>query len=587
MCLNNLIKFFFIICLFGCSNKDQNKPNILIFLSDDQGWGDLSFNGNSNLNTPNIDGIANNGAAFDRFYVSPVCSPTRAELLTGKFFIRSGVNGVTRGYERMNLDHILISDYFKEKDYRTGVFGKWHNGSQPPYHPNSRGFDEFYGFTSGHWGNYYDSVLENNGKITRGKGYISDDITNKAISFIKNSEKPFFTYISYNTPHSPMQVPESYLKDKDIVLKGRYSDKENIKKTMAALAMVENLDYNVGKVIDSLKKYKLYDNTIIIYFSDNGPNGNRWNNDLKERKGSTNEGGVRVPFFIQWPNKIPSGTKVAQISSVLDIFPTLIELTNNSSKIDFDGLSFNKYLQDEKLKDNKRKIFSYWNNKISVRNNRFILDNQDNLFDLKLDHKQELPVNNKFLSDFKRLKDAKSFWKKNIVDKYKDSIKRRPFTVNDKKSIYTHLPARDAEITGKLKRSSIHANCSFIENWKNEEDYIYWDIDVLESGLNNVELYYTLPKNSVGTEISVEYENQIINKELKTFYDPELEGSKKDIIKRIESYTKEFVSVNIGEINFKKGFSRLKVKTIKKIGKKSIDFRLLVLKKTSTNLKIY
>jgi len=343
-------------------------------LSDDQGWGDLSFNGNSNLNTPNIDGIANNGAAFDRFYVSPVCSPTRAELLTGKFFIRSGVNGVTRGYERMNLDHILISDYFKEKDYRTGVFGKWHNGSQPPYHPNSRGFDEFYGFTSGHWGNYYDPVLENNGEITRGKGYISDDITNKAISFIKNSEKPFFTYISYNTPHSPMQVPKSYLKDKNIVLKGRYSDKENIKKTQAALAMVENLDYNVGKVIDSLKKYKLYDNTIIIYFSDNGPNGNRWNNDLKERKGSTNEGGVRVPFFIQWPNKIPSGTKVAQISSVLDIFPSLIELTNNSSKIDFDGLSFNKYLQDQKLKDNKRKIFSYWNNKISVRNNRFILD---------------------------------------------------------------------------------------------------------------------------------------------------------------------------------------------------------------------
>jgi len=177
------------------------------------------------------------------------------------------------------------------------------------------------------------------------------------------------------------------------------------------------------------------------------------------------------------------------------------------------------------------------------------------------------------------LKDAKSFWKKNIVDKYKDSIKRRPFTVNDNKSIYTHLPARDAEITGKLKRSSIHANCSFIENWKNEEDYIYWDINVLESGLNNVELYYTLPKNSVGTEISVEYENQIIYKELKTFYDPELEGSKKDVIKRIESYTKEFVSVNIGEINFKKGFSRLKVKTIKKIGKKSIDFRLLVLKK--------
>ena len=579
-------KIFFLIILihlFGCERFDEQKPNILIFLTDDQGWGDLSFNGNSNLSTPNIDGIANNGAAFDRFYVSPVCSPTRAELLTGKFFSRSGVNGVTRGYERMNLDHSLISDYFKEKNYRTGIFGKWHNGSQPPYHPNSRGFDEFYGFTSGHWGNYYDPVLENNGEITRGKGYISDDITDKAISFIKNSKKPFFTYVSYNTPHSPMQVPDSYLKDKNIVLKGRYSDKEDVKKTEAALAMVENLDYNVGKVIDSLKKYKLYDNTIIIYFSDNGPNGNRWNNDLKERKGSTNEGGVRVPFFIQWPKKIPSGIRVSQISSVLDIFPTLIELTNNSSEIDFDGLSFKKYLEDQKLQDNQRKIFSYWNNKISVRNNRFILDNQNNLFDLKVDHQQEIVVNNKFTKEYNELKKAKNVWKNTVVDKYKKSIKRRRFTVNDIESVYTHLPARDAEITGDLKRSSIHANCSFIENWENKEDYIYWDVEVLSSGKSNVELYYTLPENSVGTEIAIEYEDQIIYKELKTFHDPKLQGYEKDIVKRIESYTKEFNKVTIGDIDFKKGSSVLKLKTSKKTAKNSIDFRLLVLKKRTLN----
>ena len=577
--MKKILLLIILIHLFGCERFDEQKPNILIFLTDDQGWGDLSFNGNSNLSTPNIDGIANNGAAFDRFYVSPVCSPTRAELLTGKFFIRSGVNGVTRGYERMNLDQSLISDYFKEKDYRTGVFGKWHNGSQPPYHPNSRGFDEFYGFTSGHWGNYYDPVLENNGEITRGKGYISDDITNKAISFIKNSKKPFFTYVSYNTPHSPMQVPDSYLKDKNIVLKGRYSDKENVKKTEAALAMVENLDYNVGKVIDSLKKYELYDNTIIIYFSDNGPNGNRWNNDLKERKGSTNEGGVRVPFFIQWPKKIPSGIRVNQISSVLDIFPTLIELTNNSSEIDFDGLSFKNFLNDQKLKDDQRKIFSYWNNKISVRNNRFILDNQNNLFDLKVDHQQEIVVNNKFSKEYNELKKAKNVWKNTVVDKYKKSIERRRFTVNDSESVYTHLPARDAEITGDLKRSSIHANCSFIENWKNKEDYIYWDVEVLSSGKSNVELYYTLPKNSVGTQIAVEYEDQIIYKELKNFHDPKPQGIQKDIIKRIESYTKEFTKVNIGDIDFKKGSSVLKLKTSKKTGKNSIDFRLLVLKK--------
>ena len=421
--------FFLLIQFFGCNDINDDNPNVLIFLTDDQGWGDLSINGNPNLKTPNIDQIAKNGARFQRFYVSPVCSPTRAELLTGKFFVRSGVNGVTKGYERMNIDHKLISNFFKEKKYRTGLFGKWHNGSQPPYHPNSRGFEEFYGFTAGHWGNYFNPLLEKNGKVVKGKGYISDDITNNAISFIKKSKDPFFTYIAYNTPHSPMQVPDSYVSNKKVVKQGRYAEKENIRKTEAALGMVENLDYNVGKVIDSLKKYNLYNNTIIIFFSDNGPNGNRWNNDLKDKKGSTNEGGVRVPFFIQWPSKIKKGIKINQITSVMDIFPTLVELTNNSSNIEFDGKSFNKYLENPNLKDNNRKIFSYWGNRISVRNNNFILDNNDDLFDLNNDHKQEKPVNEKFIDDYKELKKAKDKWENSLVDSFKKSNKRR-----DKKS---------------------------------------------------------------------------------------------------------------------------------------------------------
>lgn len=573
--------WFLLIHLIACNDSNDDKPNILIFLTDDQGWGDLSINGNPNLSTPNIDEIAKNGARFERFYVSPVCSPTRAELLTGKFFVRSGVNGVTKGYERMNIDHKLISNFFKEKKYRTGLFGKWHNGSQPPYHPNSRGFEEFYGFTAGHWGNYFNPLLEKNGKIVKGKGYISDDITNNAISFIKKSKDPFFTYISYNTPHSPMQVPESYVSNKKVVKQGRYAEKENIRKTEAALGMVENLDYNVGKVIDSLKKYNLYNNTIIIFFSDNGPNGNRWNNDLKDKKGSTNEGGVRVPFFIQWPSKIKKGIKINQITSVMDIFPTLVELTNNSSNIEFDGKSFNKYLESPNLKDNNRKIFSYWGNRISVRNNNFILDNNDDLFDLNNDHKQEKPVNENFIDDYKELKNAKDQWENTLVDSFKKSNKRRRFTVNYTDLIDTHLPARDAEITGSLKRSSIHANCSFIENWENEDDYIYWDIDVLSSGKSNVDLYYTLPENSIGTEIAIEYENQIIYKKIEDFHDPKLIGMNKDIVKRTESYTKEFKRINIGDLYFKKGESRLKIKTTKKMGQKSIDFRLLILKKYS------
>ena len=203
-----------------------------------------------------------------------------------------------------------------------------------------------------------------------------------------------------------MQVPSSYLENKKVIKQGRYKDKENVLKTKAALSMVENLDYNVGRVLDSLKKYKKYENTIVIFFSDNGPNGYRWNNDLKGRKGSTDEGGVRVPFLIQWPIGIKKATKVNQITSVMDVFPSLIELANLKSEIKFDGESFVKNINNPKTLDDNRKIFSYWGNKISIRNNNFILDSDDNLYNLNSDLEQLNPLDS-FSSIYTELKSAK------------------------------------------------------------------------------------------------------------------------------------------------------------------------------------
>lgn len=147
--------------LFSCQNTEKSKkPNVIIILSDDQGWGDLSCNGNTNLETPNIDRLAETGITFERFYVCPVCSPTRAELLTGRYHVQTGVWSTGAGGERMDLDETTIAEIFKNAGYQTAAYGKWHNGMQPPYHPNSRGFDDFYGFCSGHWGNYFSSMLE-------------------------------------------------------------------------------------------------------------------------------------------------------------------------------------------------------------------------------------------------------------------------------------------------------------------------------------------------------------------------------------------------------------------------------------------
>src|SRR6185503_19294915 len=189
----------------------ERKPNVVIFLADDAGWGDYSHSGNRQVRTPNIDSIARRGASLDRFFVCAVCAPTRAEFLTGRYHSRGGVRGVSTGQERLNTDEKTLADSFKADGYATGCFGKWHNGSQWPYHPNARGFDEYYGFTSGHWGEYFDPPLDHNGRPVRGKGYIANDFTDHALAFMEtNKARPFFCYVPFNTPHTPFAVPQEY-----------------------------------------------------------------------------------------------------------------------------------------------------------------------------------------------------------------------------------------------------------------------------------------------------------------------------------------------------------------------------------------
>src|SRR4051812_13328245 len=243
-----------------------DRPNVVIILADDQGWGDLGVHGNTNLSTPNIDSLARDGALFDRFFVCPVCSPTRAEFLTGRYHPRGGVWGVSTGGERLNLGERTIAEVFKAAGYATGAFGKWHNGSQYPYHPNGRGFDEYYGFTSGHWGEYFDPPLDHNGAAVKGKGYFPDDLTGRAIGFLTASakaKKPFLCYLAFNTPHSPMQVPEPYWKRfEKATLKLFGEKKEDVNHTRAALAMTENLDDNVGRLLTALREQKLERDTV-------------------------------------------------------------------------------------------------------------------------------------------------------------------------------------------------------------------------------------------------------------------------------------------------------------------------------------
>ena len=564
--------------------KDKTTPNLVLIVTDDQGWGDLSYNGNTNLKTPNIDSLAMNGISFENFYVQPVCSPTRAELLTGRHFTRLGVYATSEGGERMNLDEKTIADILKEQGYATAAYGKWHNGMQPPYHPNSRGFEDFYGFASGHWGSYFDPMLEHNGTIVKGNGYLTDDLTNKGLEFIeKEKEGPFFLYLPYNTPHSPMQVPDDYWnKFKDATLEKRYTgtEEEDVNFTKAALAMVENIDYNLGRIIHRLKKLKLEENTVIIFMSDNGPNGWRWNAGLRGKKGSTDEGGVRSPLHMQWKGKFKKGKRVTQIASAIDILPTLIGLFGISTDIEkeIDGIDVSEFLLNDSVAIQDRFVFNHWNGSTSVRTQQYRLDEIGRLYDMIKDTGQTSDISEKLPLVTDSLKQAKSNWLKNTLP-LKPLNDKRPFTLGHPEHLYTQLPARDGKPHGNIKRSNRFPNDTFFTNWTSVNNAITWDINVLESGTYEVTLFYTLAKGDEGVSIQLNHNENILISKLTEPHDPPLTGMEQDRSPRMESYVKDFKSKILGNISLAKGRSPLVLKALQIPGNKAMDVRLLLFKR--------
>ncbi len=385
-----MISFLFFLGV-SCQKKNERPPNIILIMSDDQGWGDLSHKGNTNISTPNIDKLAETGVSFDRFYVCPVCSPTRAELLTGRYHVRGGVFATSSGGERLDLDEETMAEVFKRAGYATAAYGKWHNGMQPPYHPNSRGFDDYYGFCSGHWGNYFSPMLEHNGEIVTGEGFVIDDFTQHGLDFIdKNKDKPFFLYLPFNTPHSPYQVPDrwwSRFEEKELQLLHRNPDKEKIQETRAALAMCENIDWNVGRITQKVEALGIAENTIVIYLSDNGPNTWRWNAGMKGKKGSTDEGGVRSPLIMKWEGTFTAQKSISQIAGATDLLPTLKDLAGITTppKNQLDGKSLKPLLLEDNPSWEDRTIINYWQNRTSIRKQQYRLDHLGNLYNMETD----------------------------------------------------------------------------------------------------------------------------------------------------------------------------------------------------------
>lgn len=563
------------------AGSGARRPNVVIVLTDDQGFGDLSVHGNTNLHTPTIDSLGRDGATFDRFFVCPVCSPTRAELLTGRYHPRGGVYSTSTGGERLDLDEKTIAQTFKAAGYATAAFGKWHNGMQWPYHPNARGFDEFYGFCSGHWGHYFSPQLEHNGKLVRGKGFIIDDLTDHALKFIEqNRDRPFFCYLPYNTPHSPMQVPDRFFKKFDgaeLGMRHRDPKKENLPHTRAALAMCENIDANVGRILKSLETLHLADDTIVIYFSDNGPNGWRWNAGMRGKKGSTDEGGVRSPCFVRWPKHIKPGTKIPQIAGAIDLLPTLADMAGIQVVGDkpLDGVSVKPLLLGAARDWPDRMIFSHWRGRVSVRTQRYRLDSKGKLYDMAADPGQNRDVAKDHPDVTRRLSQAVKEWRAELLPGL--GKEDRPFPVGYPEFPVTHLPARDGVPHGGIRRSARPPNCSFFTHWTGPDDRMTWDIEVATAGRYEAVIYYTCAKEDLGSTVELSFGQGRVRAKVTEAHDPPLRGQSHDRVKRIESYVKDFRPLRLGTMRLNAGRGPLTLRAVDVPGRQVIDVRYVVL----------
>jgi len=572
------------------------KPNIVVLLADDAGWGDYSQNGNSQISTPNIDSIAKDGVTMDRFYVCPVCSPTRAEFLTGRYHPRGGVKGVSTGQERLDLTEKTVADAFKAAGYATGAFGKWHNGSQWPYHPMGRGFDEYFGHTSGHWGEYFDPEIEDNGKMVREKGFIVDILTDKAMGFIeRNKDKPFLCYVPFTTPHSPYAVPDQYWnRFKNMAIKQPATDpsKEDPDQTRCVLAMVENQDWNVGRILDKLKTLGLAENTIVVYFSDNGPNTWRWTGGMRGKKGSTDEGGVRSTFYMRWPAKLPAGHTVTEIGGAIDLLPTLTSLAGISrvGNLPLDGRDLSPLLLKQKTDWSDRMIFSTWAGRVSVRTQQYRLDDQGKLYDMQKDPGQTKAINDQAGAKAAELASAVKDWRVEMFGKPDPAAKAkgkakggnavdaRPLTVGYKEFPITMLPARDGDPEGGVKRSSSAPNSSYFVNWTSKEDSMVWLLDVHTSGKYAVTVDYTCPVADAGSTVELSFMGSRLTGKVAPGWDPPL-YTNQDTIERppAESQMKEFHNLKLGTMTLKKGVGPLTLKALEIPGKYVMDVRRVTL----------
>lgn len=421
----------------------EKKPNIILIMTDDQGYGDLGCHGNPHLKTPNLDRLQKESVRFTDFHVSPTCAPTRSALLTGRHEFKNGVSHTINERERLTLKATTLPQVLKKAGYTTGIFGKWHLGDEDEYQPGRRGFDEVFIHGAGGIGQsyacscgdapgnkYFDPVIRHNGKFVKTDGYCTDVFFARAMSWMDEvkGKQPFFLYLTPNAPHAPLDCPPG-------------SEKPYLEKVPANVAkfygMIANIDENVGKLLTRLKERKLENDTLVIFMTDNGTaTGEKvFNAGMRGAKNTPYTGGTRVPAFWRWPGRFSAGVDVAPLTCHWDILPTLADLVGVKIEGELvkqvEGRTLMPLLKDAKAEWKGRYFVSHigrWAkgqaeksqyNSASIRDARWqlVFTNATThaLFDLKNDPGEAKDVAEQHPDVVKRLKAAFDAWWKEAL----------------------------------------------------------------------------------------------------------------------------------------------------------------------------
>ncbi len=438
-----------------------SRPNVILVITDDQGYGPIGAHGHPWIKTPNLDELHGQSTRFTRFLVSPTCSPTRAALMSGRHPLKNGITHTILERERMALSTVTLPQVLAKAGYVSGIFGKWHLGDEDPYQPDKRGFDEVFIHGAGGIGQayncscadapgnkYFNPAIRHNGSFVRTEGYCTDLFFTAALGWIKQVKekgKPFFAYITTNAPNGPFIAPPSNTK--------RFTDLGFSSRAAGFYGMIENIDENMGRLMGKIEEWKLAEDTLLIFMSDNGMTGggsgrgkvgkakdgspmNMYNAGMRGRKGSPDEGGVRVPFFARWTGKLKAGRDVGALSAHIDLLPTLAELAGIKElpKNQVEGRSLVPLLINPQAQWQDRHLFTQiarWKTgaepnehmwkKFAVRNQRYRLVG-DQLYDMKKDPGQKVNVADKHPGVVRSMRAAyQEFWND-----------ARPLMVNEK-----------------------------------------------------------------------------------------------------------------------------------------------------------